>query len=162
MASATAVTPTRLPDSRRVPVSAAGRGAMKDGVRRTSTARPQWLTRSCPSATSSPRNPSAPMTTVGQLSGSPRNEAGTTNSESSGSPASALRRSRAEQKSTMIAISPTPPQVSRTIPALSGTGTAKRWMSAKPAATSRSSPTSDSLVGTTRAQASSPVNTAVR
>ncbi|GAA3416918.1 hypothetical protein GCM10018952_46930 [Streptosporangium vulgare] len=102
------------------------------------------------------------MMNAGQLIGSAITAAGTTNSASSGSPVRAALRSRAASRSTRTAIRPTPPQVSRTMPALSGTGAANRWMSAKPVVSSLSSLAIDSQVGTTLAHASSPANTAVR
>lgn len=95
-------------------------------VRRTSTALPQRPTRSRPSAISRPMNPSAARMNAGQLIGSGRIVAGTVASASSGSPASAARRSRAASRSTAIAISATPPAVSSVMPSVSGTGAAKR------------------------------------
>ena len=48
------------------------------------------------------------------------------------------------------------------MPSLAGTGAANRWMSSQPVPSSLASSTTDSLVGTTHAQALSAVKAAVR
>ncbi|GAA3313622.1 hypothetical protein GCM10020219_026090 [Nonomuraea dietziae] len=101
--------------------------------------------------------PSAPRMKAGQPIGSGSTAAGTVNSASSGRPASAALRRRVTNRSTTIAMSPTPAVVSMAIGGSSGTGAAKRWMSAKPVASRSSSAPADSLVGTSSAHAFSPV-----